>query len=57
MSLKKRSLSGTPLISILVLSVIILLAITFRSVAAADNYGDTTTPIKHVVVIFQENVS
>jgi phospholipase C len=29
----------------------------FAGTSAADDYGDTTTPIKHLVVIFQENVS
>ena len=29
----------------------------FAGTSAADGYGDTATPIKHLVVIFQENVS
>lgn len=54
---KKSLMSKAPMMSILLLSVVVVLAIALRSAAAADNYGDTTTPIKHVVVIFQENVS
>ena len=54
---KKKNMSKAPLVSILVLSAVVVLALAVRSVAAANNYGDTTTPIKHVVVIFQENVS
>ncbi len=46
-----------PLIPFLFLSVFVLLAIAMKAAADSYSYGDTATPIKHVVVIFQENVS
>src|SRR5579871_3112491 len=57
---KKKAASrrfASPLMPFLALSAVILLALVVKASADSDDFGPTTTPIKHVVVIFDENIS
>jgi phospholipase C len=54
---KKKSLLSNPVAPFLFLSLFVLLAMGVERAAGSNPADETTTPIKHVVVIFQENVS
>ncbi len=54
---RKKKTSLNPLMPFLFMSLIVLMGMAVGSVFASSPFGDTTTPIKHVVVIFDENIS